>query len=118
MPVAIKFPCLITSDPMKSKFKYDVFLSYNSKDKLLVRKLAECLREAGLSVWFDEWVIQPGDDIYLAIEQGLESSHTLVLCMSSSAFGSGWVTLERNTVLFRDPSNQERRFVPLLLADC
>jgi WD40 repeat protein/DNA-directed RNA polymerase subunit RPC12/RpoP len=28
------------------------------------------------------------------------------------------VTLERSTVLFRDPTNAGRRFVPLLLADC
>jgi len=28
------------------------------------------------------------------------------------------VELERSTVLFRDPSNEGRRFIPLLLADC
>ena len=28
------------------------------------------------------------------------------------------MTLERNTVLFRDPTNKGRRFIPLLLADC
>lgn len=32
-----------------------------------MRKLAEQLREAGLRVWFDEWVIRAGDDIFLAI---------------------------------------------------
>ncbi len=35
-----------------------------------------------------------------------------------AALGSEWVALERSTVLFRDPTNQGRRFVPLLLADC
>ena len=33
-----------------------------------MRRLAERLRGAGLRVWFDEWSIKPGDDIYLAIE--------------------------------------------------
>ena len=99
-------------------YPFDVFLSHNNADKPRVRRLAEQLRAAGLRVWLDEWVIKPGDDIYLAIERGLETSRTLVLCMSPSAFASDWVGLERSTVLFRDPSNAGRRFIPLLLADC
>ena len=103
---------------MSTEFQYDVFLSHNQADKPRVRRLAERLRAAGLRVWFDEWVIQPGDDIYLAIERGLEASRTLVLCLSPAALGSDWVGLERSTVLFRDPANAGRRFIPLLLADC
>ena len=103
---------------MAGSFTYDVFLSHNSKDKPQVRKLAERLRQAGLRVWFDDWVIKPGDDIYLAIERGLEAARVQVLCLSPAALGSDWVALERSTVLFRDPSNAGRRFVPLLLADC
>lgn len=103
---------------MSEQFSYDVFLSHNSQDKPQVRRLAERLRAAGLRVWFDEWVIQPGDDIYLAIERGLETSRTLLLCLSPEAIGSDWVGLERCTSLFRDPLNVERRFIPLLLADC
>ena len=70
------------------QFPFDVFLSHNSKDKPQVRRLAERLRAAGLRVWFDEWIIQPGDDIYLAIEHGLEASRCLVLCLSPAALGS------------------------------
>jgi hypothetical protein len=103
---------------MADLFTYDVFLSYNSRDKSRVRKLAEELRAAGLRVWFDEWVIKPGDDIYLAIERGLETARAQVLCLSPNALGSDWVTLERSTVLFRDPTNAGRHFIPLLLADC
>src|SRR4051794_17944268 len=63
---------------MPDRFTYDVFLSHNSKDKPRVRKLAEDLRAAGLRVWFDEWVLKPGDDIYLSIERGLESARAQV----------------------------------------
>ncbi|MGB7545597.1 MAG: TIR domain-containing protein, partial [Methanothrix sp.] len=48
----------------------------------------------------------------------LEAARVQVLCLSPAALGSDWVALERSTVLFRDPSNAGRRFVPLLLADC
>lgn len=103
---------------MAGHFAFDVFLSHTSQDKLLVHKLAERLRGAGLKVWFDEWIIKPGDDIYLAIERGLEATRVQVLCLSPAALRSDWVALERSTLLFRDPSNTGRRFIPLLLADC
>ncbi len=99
-------------------FEHDVFLSYSSTDRTRVQRLAERLRDAGVRVWFDEAAIRPGDDIYLHIEHGLESSRVLVLCMSPAAFASDWVRLERGTTLFRDPLNRARRFVPLLLEDC
>ncbi|MCP5049571.1 MAG: TIR domain-containing protein, partial [bacterium] len=41
-------------------FKYDVFLSHNSKDKGLVRGLARKLKKAGLRVWFDGGDIERG----------------------------------------------------------
>jgi TIR domain/WD domain, G-beta repeat len=101
----------------RKRFTYDVFLSHNTKDKPAVRELAERLKQDGLRVWLDEWVIQPGDSIPLKIEQGLKQSRTLILIMSQNAYASEWVTLERHTVLFRDPTNAERRFIPLRLDD-
>jgi len=103
---------------MPDQFLWDVFLSHSRQDKPRVRRLAERLRDAGLRVWFDEWTIKLGTDIYAAIEDGLEGSRTLVLCMSRAAFSSEWVRLERGTAIFRDPENKARRFVPLLLEDC
>jgi hypothetical protein len=102
---------------MSETFLYDVFISHNSKDKPIVRELAQRLRKDGLRVWLDEWEIKPGDPISLKIEQGLQQSRVLVLAMSANAFGSNWVSLERHTALFRDPTNLKRRFVPLRLDD-
>ena len=99
---------------MAAAFTYDGFLSHNSQDKPRVRHL----KKAGLRVWYDDWILRPGDDIYLTIEHGLEASRVQVLCLSPQALQSQWVALERSTVLFRDPTNAGRRFVPLLLADC
>lgn len=98
-------------------FDYDVFLSHSSKDKKVVRDVAERLRADGLRVWFDEWEIKAGDSIPSKIEDGLERSRVLVLCMSANAFGSDWATLEAGTFRFRDPLNKERRFIPLRLDD-
>jgi hypothetical protein len=54
---------------MADEFAYDVFLSHASADKPAVRELAQRLKADGLRVWFDEWVIEHGDSVPLAIEQ-------------------------------------------------
>jgi len=100
---------------MADDFKYDVFLSHSSKDKDVVRVVAERLRADGLLVWFDEWELRPVDSIPAKIEEGLEQSRVLVLCMSVKAFGSEWAQLEAGTFRFRDPLNKDRRFIPLRL---
>ena len=101
---------------MEQEFQYDVFLSHSAKDKAVVRPLAERLRKDGLKVWFDEWVLKPGDSIpakidppslrsYGGIGEGLEHSRVLacpavasgrrrMLYLSAHAFGSDWAQLE------------------------
>ena len=98
---------------MADQFNYDVFLSHSSKDKDIVRAIVERLRADGLRVWFDEWELRAGDSIPAKIEEGLEASRVLVLCLSANAFGSGWARMESYTFRFRDPLNKERRFIPL-----
>jgi small GTP-binding protein len=100
---------------MEDDFNYDVFLSHSSKDKDTVRAVAERLRADGLRVWLDDWELKPGDNIPSKIEEGLEHSHILILCMSANAFGSDWATLESQAFRFRDPLNKDRRFIPLRL---
>jgi small GTP-binding protein len=102
---------------MADDFKYDVFLSHSAKDKAVARAVAERLRADGVRVWFDEWELKPGDSIPAKIEEGLEHSRVLVLCMSANAFGSDWAQLESHTFRFKDPLNKERRFIPLRLDD-
>jgi hypothetical protein len=96
---------------MPDEFPRDVFLSHSAKDKAVVCDVAERLRKDGVKVWFDEWVLKPGDSIPAKIEEGLERSRVLVLCMSANAFGSDWAQLESGTFRFRDPLNKERRFL-------
>lgn len=102
---------------MTPEFEFDVFLSHSSKDKPIVRALAERMRQDGLRVWLDEWEIQLGDSVPTMLEYGLEHSRMLILCMSAHAFDSDWAQLESQTFRFRDPLNRERRFIPVKLDD-
>ena len=101
----------------KQYFQYDVFINYHRNDKKTVYPIAKRLRADGVRVWWDQWIIKPGDSIPALIEEGLESARILVLCMSANAFGAGWSQLESQTFRFRDPLNRERRFIPLRLDD-
>lgn len=105
---------------MSRDFQFDVFLSHSSKDKAVVEPLAERLRAQGLRVFLDKWCIEPGDDIYLAVEKGLEVSRILAFCASPNSIESEWAQLERSTIQFLNPINKKgkRRLIPLLLADC
>jgi hypothetical protein len=53
---------------MPNEFPYDVFLSHSAKDKEVVRALGERLRQDRLRVWFDEWVLKPGDSIPASVQ--------------------------------------------------
>ena len=79
--------------PDVDRFKFDVFLSHNSKDKPKVRKLAERLKAAGVRVWLDEWIVKAGDIITLKVDEGLEKSRVLLLCISPAAFAEVLATL-------------------------
>jgi hypothetical protein len=102
----------------------------------VVRPLAERLRHDGLKVWFDEWVLKPGDSIPAKIEAGREHSRVLPLahrmgegarragegCLSAQAVVSDWARLEagtcgRRNLRFHNRLNQERRLAPVRFDD-
>lgn len=102
---------------MSDQFDFDVFISYSTRDAERVSALAKRLSDAGLAVWIDRWKIVPGDSIPLKIEEGLQKARTLLLCISANSLGSEWVRMERSAVMFRDPTNEGRRFIPIKLDD-
>ena len=69
-----------------AEFAHNVFLSHSAKDKAVVRPLAERLRADGMKVWFDEWVLKPGDSIETNQSKTLGHSHPAIL-NSLFAFG-------------------------------
>ncbi len=103
---------------MTTLYTFDVFLSHNSKDKGFIQPVAEKLREAGIKVWFDAWNIPPGGNIPKLVQEGLEASRKLILCMSDNGLGSEWVEFEYSVRRFRDPSNKDLSILPFLLTDC
>lgn len=93
--------------------QYDVFLSHSSADKVnFVRPLADQLRAYGLHVWYDEYVISPGDSIFGQISNGLQKSQMGVVVLSEAFFEGGWTRAELAT-LFDAMINQKSSLVPI-----
>ena len=100
---------------MPDMFDYDAFLSYSHADRETVHDLAERLRKRGVRVWLDTWEMDLGAPIASAVQRGLQQSRVIVPCMSEAYFASAWGEAESQAVLFRDPTNEQRRILPILL---
>jgi TIR domain-containing protein len=95
-----------------------IFLSHNWEDKEFVRRLADDLRRAGITVWVDEAEIKLGDSIIGKIEEGILGSEYLGVILSPSSVASKWVKEELRTVLHYQVSTEAKTVIPLLYQPC
>lgn len=97
---------------------WDVFLSHSSRDKERARILRDALRDRDVSVWFDEEQIRPGDSIPLKVEEGIEYSKAVIVCLSPNYLDSHWTPAERAAFTYSDPNNKKRTLIPVIFEDC
>ena len=96
-----------------------VFISYAQADKKVAKHIADALRGAGLSVWFDQWELKPGDSILEKMESGLNASDILLVLLSPNSVDSSWVTSELSiAALTHEFKNRAVTLIPALIADC
>lgn len=78
---------------------FDVFISHSSADKDVARVLAQGLTDRGLRVWFDEYVIQPGQKWSVAIKEGIERSRLCIILLSRDAQPQNpWLSTEWSAI--------------------
>lgn len=65
--------------------KRKVFISHSTTDADWVRSFAQALKERGVTVWFDEFDVQPGESWSDAIEAGLRGSDVLVALVDAES---------------------------------
>jgi len=87
----------------------NVFISYSTKDRAYVRRLAEFLESRGLTVWYDLDLI-PYELWEDAIEREITACDTFILVMSPAAARSTWVRRERHLA-----EKLHKRLAPLWL---
>jgi hypothetical protein len=100
---------------MADDFKFDVFLSHNSKDKPAVENIARLLRdEYNLKAWLDKWNLVPGEAWQDALEDALDNCQTFAVFLGPSGIGS-WENEEMRTAIEDRVQDPKRRVVPVLL---
>jgi hypothetical protein len=95
--------------------KYDVFLSFSSKDKERAEKIWASLKSNGLNVfWSDESLKKnTGQSFFANIENALLRSNHFTLLYTTNALESSWVREEYESFFSNCylPSKKERRLI-------
>lgn len=81
--------------------EWDIFLCHASEDKAYVRLIYDSLTEFGLSVWFDETEIQPGEIFRKEIEFGIANSKYAVAVISENSLNKEWPRMELNQLFVK-----------------
>ena len=84
---------------MLAEQRFDVFLSYNSKDETWAKRLKTALVSRTFKVWLACDEILPGEQFPAAIERGMKACNAIALIVSPESLASGWVQEEYNTAL-------------------
>ncbi|MEA5627526.1 TIR domain-containing protein [Nostoc sp. UHCC 0251] len=94
--------------------RYDVFISHASEDKNdVVLPLAALLREHGLEVWVDSFVLKIGDSLRRKIDQGLNESKFGIVILSSNFFAKEWPKKELDALVLREDGT-DKVILPIL----
>ncbi len=76
----------------------DIFVSYAHSNRGVVSKIADGLKNAGFSLWWDDH-LRAGHDFTLEIERELDASKCVVVAWSEAARNSLWVRAEATEAL-------------------
>jgi hypothetical protein len=94
--------------------RYDIFVCHASEDKeSIVRPLADTLRKMGLSVWYDEFSIRPGDSLRETIDAGLRDSTFGVVVLSKHFFKKPWANKELSALFGRNIVSNYNFLIPV-----
>jgi hypothetical protein len=95
---------------------YDVFISHASEDKEnFVKPLAQALRDANVSVWYDEFELKVGMGLRSSIEKGLSKSRFGIVVLSKAFFRKKWPQWELDGLVQRQLSVDEPVILPIWL---
>jgi len=95
-----------------------LFISYSSKDRHFVERLAEDLHTHGVKVWLDKWEINVGDSIIEKIEDGIAENDFLAVVLSLNSTQSNWVRKELSAGLIKELNSRSVVVLPILLEKC
>jgi hypothetical protein len=98
----------------KPERAYDLFVSHASEDKDgIARPLAQALAARGVTVWFDEAVLELGDSLRRKIDEGLTQCKYGVVILSPRFFAKEWPQWELDGLVARETASGEKAILPI-----
>ena len=94
--------------------QYDVFLSYNHRDRAAVARIAQRLKRAGLEPFLDKWSLTPGGEWQHELGAGLDASAACAVFVGQHDL-SAWELQEVAVAIDRAVTQQGFRVFPVLL---
>ena len=110
---ASKMPLTEQVNPSLTGNTFDVFLSYNSQDKSLMRELAQALKSRNLKVWLDEEQFIPGHPCMKPLETIIQTTNAAVVLIGDSGLGP-WEDQEMRACLM-ELVKRKLPVIPVLL---
>ncbi|MGO9481519.1 MAG: toll/interleukin-1 receptor domain-containing protein [Candidatus Kryptoniota bacterium] len=92
-----------------------IFLSHSSKDKFFVRKLAEQLKNHGVTVWLDEAEINVGDSLTERVGKAIQETDFVGVVLSHNSVNSEWVQKELQAAMQKEIKGRRVVVLPMLL---
>lgn len=94
---------------------WDIFISHASEDKIrFVDPLANQLQKLAVRVWYDKFVLVPGDRLSEKIAEGLAKSRCGLLILSPSFIDKPWPAYELSGLINRFVE-EKTRLIPVWL---
>jgi len=80
-----------------AKGEYDVFISYNHKDREQVIEIVEALKNNGIAPWLDRWELHPGRPWQPELEQRISVIKSAAVFVGQAGMGSWHMHLNANS---------------------
>ncbi len=96
--------------------EFDVFLSHNSKDKPVVKRLAKALKKLDLRPWLDEWELRPGLPWQKALEKQIKNIKSAAVFVGKNNIGP-WQDMEQEAFI-RQFKKRDCPVISVILPDC
>ncbi|MGD0696497.1 MAG: toll/interleukin-1 receptor domain-containing protein [Terriglobia bacterium] len=92
---------------------FDVFICHATEDKGYVGPLACALKDAGLKVWYDKFVLEWGDDLRTSIDEGLAKSRYGIVVFSPAFLKKKKWTEHELSGMFAKEKQGQRVILPI-----
>lgn len=91
----------------------NAFISYSSRDKRFVRRLAADLRTRGIVVWLDEAELRVGDSLIESLRSALDEVQYVVAIISQHSVRSQWVKRELDIAMNHEITSRRLVVIPV-----